>query len=133
MNFSKTMQHFIKFGAIGVFTTLIGITAYYILLEKKGYPIFNVYVCVWIALVFISFLLNTLFNYKKTINLKDLMIYYYSYLIGFLVGFLIVYTLKYIELGLSDFHILLITILPRFVIVFTFIEKFAHKKFNTRY
>lgn len=123
----KVVQRIFKFGSVGVVTTAFGVTSYYILLDRLNGPLYPVCVTVWVLSVFVSYVLNTRFNYKRTFNIQDLAVFYRSYLSGLIFGLLIVFLLKTADFGLSDFAITVVSIIPRFLLVFAVIELFGYK------
>jgi putative flippase GtrA len=124
---AKIFAKLIGFGSIGVLTTALGIGAYYILLERLHLSLYPVYVSVWCGCVFFSYVMNTRFNYKRPFNLVELIKYYGGYAVGLLFSLLLIAVLKYWVSELSDFVLTLIPIIPRFLLVFIFVNRFAFR------
>jgi len=122
---------FLKFSSVGVATTLFGILSYYILLERMSLPLYPVYAGVWVTAVFISYALNTFYNYKDRFRCKDLLRFYGNYLSALVLGLILLALLKAADLGLSDFILTVLIIIPRFILVFFLVEK-SIKKYNSQ-
>ena len=130
---SKLHKKFLKFSSVGAVTTTFGLILYYILLEMLELPLYPVYVVVWLLSVVLSYSLNTRFNYKRAFNIKELIKFCGSYLSGLLFGLLLLFLLRLANLGLTDFVLTIIVIVPRFILVFLFVDKFAFKYRSSSY
>ena len=130
---SKLHKKFLKFSSVGAVTTTFGLILYYILLEMLDLPLYPIYVVVWLLSVVLSYSLNTRFNYKRAFNIKELIKYCGSYLSGLLFGLLLLFLLGLANLGLTDFVLTIIVIVPRFILVFLFVDKFAFKYRSSSY
>lgn len=123
-----TFFSMVKFGNIGAVSTVFGIFCYYILLELLQLPIYPVYVGVWFVTIFLSYLMNITFNYKRPFAVYELVRFYGGYFIGLLFGLGVIATLRYFDLGLTDFQLTLTPIVPRFLLTFLVVHKFAYRK-----
>jgi len=130
VQFKRLITQFSKFGLIGVFTTTFGIICYYILLERLALPLYPVYIAVFLVGVFISYLLNSRYTFKKKANLKDSIGYYASYIIGLIVGLILLYVFDRI-FDYSDFILTLLVIPPRFLLTFFLVKKVVFVKETT--
>jgi len=119
-----------KFGIVGVFTTTFGILCYYILLERLALPLYPIYISVFLVGVFISYLLNSRYTFKKKTNFKDSIGYYASYIIGLIVGLILLYVFDRI-FDYSNFILTLLVIPPRFLLTFILLKKVVFVKETT--
>lgn len=121
------ITQFSKFGLVGVLTTTFGIVCYYILLDRMGLPLYPVYICVFLVGVFISYILNSRYTFKKKVNLKDSLGYYASYIVGLIVGLILLYVFDRI-FDYSDFILTLLVIPPRFLLTFMLLKSIVFVK-----
>ena len=124
------ITQFSKFGLVGLLTTTFGIVCFYILLDRMALPLYPVYICVFLVGIFISYLLNSRYTFKKKVNLKDSLGYYASYIIGLIVGLILLYVFDRI-FDYSDFILTLLIIPPRFLLTFILLKSIVFVKETT--
>jgi len=116
----------LKFGTVGIVTTLFAIVSYYILLSVLELPIYPVYICVYFVGILISYLLNSNFTFGKSYNKKDSIRYYLIYGVGLIFGLSIIYFVKLLTKIESDLITVIITIVPRFILTFVLLGRFLY-------
>ncbi len=120
-------ERFIKFGFVGVFTTIFGIICYYIAFTIYDFPLYLTYFVVYNLGIIISYCLNTKYTFNAKYNRKDYLKYLFSYIVGFLVGYLILYGLNSFYPMYSNMAKIIIMIPPRIVITFVLLNSIVYK------
>ena len=85
-NLKNAVKRFSKFAGVGVIVTLTTMGLNYIFLEIIGTSLVPTYVLIYLAMIYLSFLLNSFFTFKAKRSLKKLFLYYGSYGISLLLG-----------------------------------------------
>ncbi len=80
------IKEFSRFAKVGIFITLLSLGLSYIFLKIIGTPLIITYVLLYLAMIFLSFLLNSSYTFKAKRNTKRLILYYGSYGISMLLG-----------------------------------------------
>ena len=123
----KLIQLFLKFSTVGAFTTSLSILIYYILLDRLDFPLYSTYISVYLLMVLVSYLLNSLFTFKKEIRIKDSIYYQAVYGLGLLVGLGLLYVFQRL-LPFSNFILTVLIIPPRVLLTFFLVNRLI---FNT--
>lgn len=82
----ELLKKFIRFSQVGIIVTLISMGLSYFFLKIIGTPLILTYVLLYLAMIFLSYLLNSFYTFKSGRNIKKLLLYYGSYGISMLVG-----------------------------------------------
>ena len=74
-NLKNAVKRFSKFAGVGVIVTLTTMGLNYIFLEIIGTSLVPTYVLIYLAMIYLSFLLNSFFTFKAKRSLKKLFLY----------------------------------------------------------
>ena len=87
----RAMQ-FSQFLIVGGFVTLLSIALSYAFLKVIGTPLIITYILIYVATIFISYLLNAKYTFRAGRTLRSLFLFYGSYIftLGFGTGLLAV-------------------------------------------
>lgn len=86
MSIKAIVIRFFKFAQVGIFVTILSLILSFICLKIIGTPLIITYVLLYITMIFLSFLLNSLYTFKSKRNLPRMLLYYASYLFSMLLG-----------------------------------------------
>ena len=125
---SDLLARFVKFGLIGILTTIFGIGVYVVLLKILHLNVYVSYPIQFVIAVTFSFLLNSYLNYKTQPNLKGWIIFIQSYAISGVAGFGLLVLLKQILTSWDDLAIVILLALIKAVFTFFIIERLMFKK-----
>lgn len=124
---NTSILEILKFGSVGIFTTAYAVVCYYILLDVFKFPLYPVYAGVYFTGICISYLINAQFTFKKKYNSKDSIKYFFTYVFGFVVGLLLLKILSSISPNLTDFLLVMLSIVPRVFITFIMVKLLVFK------
>lgn len=96
-------KRFIGFSLVGVFNTFFSISLTYLLINILEFGLIPSYIIVFSVTVFLSYLINIYFVFKKKFDLKKLIGFYSAYLSGMLLGILLLFLIKYFFPESDDF------------------------------
>lgn len=85
-NYKKIVSRFLKFAKVGVFVTILSLCLSYFFLKIVGTPLIATYICLNLAMISLSFLLNSKYTFKAKKSYKKLFLYYCSYGTSMLLG-----------------------------------------------
>ena len=80
------LKNFVRFSQVGVLVTLLSMALSYFFLKIAGTPLIITYVLLYLAMIFLSYLLNSFYTFKSGRNTKRLLLYYSSYGLSMVVG-----------------------------------------------
>lgn len=121
-------KEIIKFGYVGIITSIYGISCYYVLLELLKLPLYPVYIAVYFTGIGLSYLLNAHFTFKKKYNYQDSIKYFFIYVLGLIIALLLLKLTSIILPRLSDFKLALLVIIPRVFITFLLVKLLIYRK-----
>jgi putative flippase GtrA len=84
-----TFKNLFRFAQVGIFITFLSLMLSFFFLKIVGTPLIITYVILYIAMIFLSFLLNSRYTFKSKMNLKKILLYYGSYVLTMLFGVLL--------------------------------------------
>ena len=96
-------KRFIGFALVGVFNTFFSLLLTFLLVNILGLWLIPSYVIVFLITVFLSYLINILFVFKKEFELRKLIGFYSTYLGGLILGILLLYLIKFFSPDSDDF------------------------------
>jgi len=79
------MMQFSRFLIVGGFVTVLSLLLSYFFLKVLGTPLIITYVLIYVATIFISYLLNVRFTFRAGRTLRSLFLFYGTYI--FTLGF----------------------------------------------
>lgn len=120
-------ERFVKFGFVGILTTIFGIVCYFIAFTIYDFPLYPTYFVVYNMGILISYFLNTKYTFNAKYNKKDYLKYFFSYIVGFLVGYLILYIVNLYFPQFSKMTKIVIMIPPRIVLTFILLNSIVYK------
>ena len=117
---------FLKFGSVGAFTSVLGLTLNTIFLKFFNTHLFYTYACVYLFNILISYLLNSFFTFKSKVTGKRMALYYGVYFSSMLLGLLSLKLFKTaidLENWIYPFMVYPITMTYNFLIVQKFLKE----------
>jgi putative flippase GtrA len=122
----KMAKHFLGFGSVGLFMTVLGNVFLYVLLEMLNWNVYLAYPFIYLINIFIAYYLNGKFVFKQSFNWKHLGGFYIAYTSGMLIG-LLVLTLFKVLLPYNDFILSVLTLPFTITWNFTFVNLIFNK------
>ena len=119
---------FINFNAVGIITTIFGLLLFYIFIVLLSIDIYISHVIVFIFSVGFSAIINSIFIYRKPLNISFILIFYRSYFSSFVFGLVLILILRNFLPSLNDFVVIILMVLSRTLITFVLVEKFLNLK-----
>ena len=113
----KITKYLFKFSLVGIFITILGLSIITFCLTILSTSLIPTYIFVYTINIGISYLCNTFFTYKKSIQLKDILRYYAVYCSSMILGVFLLFFYKNI-FSFPDF------VYPFFVTPFTMLFNF---------
>lgn len=86
LKIKATIKRFFKFAQVGILVTLLSLILSFIFLKIIGTPLLITYVLLYITMIFVSFLLNSMYTFKSKRNLPRMILYFASYIFSMLLG-----------------------------------------------
>lgn len=96
-------KRFIGFALVGVFNTFFSLLLTFLLINIVGLWLIPSYVIVFLITVFISYLINTFFVFKKEFEFRKLIGFYSTYLSSLILGIILLYIIKFFSPDSDDF------------------------------
>jgi putative flippase GtrA len=96
-------KRFIGFALVGVFNTFFSLLLTFLLINIVGLWLMPSYVIVFLITVFLAYLINTYFVFKKEFELKKLIGFYSTYLSSLILGIALLYIIKFFSPDSDDF------------------------------
>jgi putative flippase GtrA len=96
-------KRFIGFALVGVFNTFFSLLLTFLLINVFGLWLIPTYVTVFLITVFLAYLINTYFVFKKEFELKKLIGFYSTYLSSLILGVILLYIIKFFSPDSDDF------------------------------
>lgn len=96
-------KRFIGFALVGVFNTFFSLLLTFLLINIVGLWLIPSYVIVFLITVFLAYLINTYFVFKKEFELKKLIGFYSTYLSSLILGIVLLYIIKFFSPDSDDF------------------------------
>jgi putative flippase GtrA len=96
-------KRFIGFALVGVFNTFFSLLLTFLLINVFGLWLIPSYVTVFLITVFLAYLINTYFVFKKEFELKKLIGFYSTYLSSLILGVILLYIIKFFSPDSDDF------------------------------
>ena len=96
-------KKFIGFALVGVFNTFFSLLLTFLLINVFGLWLIPTYVTVFLITVFLAYLINTYFVFKKEFELKKLIGFYSTYLSSLILGIILLYIIKFFSPDSDDF------------------------------
>ena len=96
-------KRFIGFALVGVFNTFFSLLLTFLLINVFGLWLIPTYVTVFLITVFLAYLINTYFVFKKEFELKKLIGFYSTYLSSLILGIILLYIIKFFSPDSDDF------------------------------
>ncbi len=127
MNLRNFLEQILKFSSIGAILAVASIVIFYVLLDVLQWPVYPVYIVVYIIAIFISYFFNAKYTFNRERNTQDGLRYYLIYFLGLGMGLLCIYLLKQ-YFGFSDFVNVLLSMPVRVGFTFLMVRSFI---FNT--
>lgn len=87
-------KKFIRFSQVGIIVTLLSMALSYLFLKIIGTPLIITYILLYLAMIFLSYLLNSFYTFKSVRNTKRLLLYYGSYGLSMIVGVILLAVFK---------------------------------------
>jgi putative flippase GtrA len=101
--FRYLLKHAIGFANVGLLMTVASALLLYLLIQVLSWQVYIAYTLVYLASIFISYLLNAKLVFKKTFSWLHLGAFYVTYLSGMLLGLLLIFLFKSFFFSYTDF------------------------------
>jgi putative flippase GtrA len=96
-------KRFIGFALVGVFNTFFSLLLTFLLINIVGLWLIPSYVIVFLITVFLAYLINTYFVFKKEFELRKLIGFYSTYFSSLILGIILLYIIKFFSPDSDDF------------------------------
>lgn len=120
------LNQLVKFGAVGIITTILGLSTYYIFIELYNYNVYLVYTITNIVLIYFSYYFNTKYTFSSKTSLSDTFRFYLIHSFGLTISLSFIYFCDKINLS-TDFIHCVLAVPIRVTIIFILVKLFLYK------
>ncbi len=113
----KELYAFFRYVGVGVVMLIFSLLSFYITLEVYQLPLYPTYIVTYFIAIFISYVLNSKFTFKKEQSKEDAFKYYLVYGLGMIIGISLLKLFSYL-FDVSNFVLVLLILVPRTLITY---------------